>query len=144
MTIQIALWLDFLQRLWQTVIMCLIFSEVFFLGLKRSNICFYKVHSNPGFSSIKTVRICVECQIRPHCGSPSQLLRHVRHAAMTCHSPLLHCNKGWARSPLGCQTPVARQSVRRDGAPVSRPRVRPRTSFQSTPPPSISWNLVSI
>lgn len=72
-------------------------------------------------------------QTRPDSGSPSQLLWHVRHAGMPCHSPLLHCNKGWADSPLERQAQVARRDVRRDGAPVSRPRVHPQTFFQSRP-----------
>lgn len=102
--------------------------------------------SSPGwFSSIKIVQPCSKAtdgqrQTQPDSGSPSQLLWHVRHAGMPCHSPLLHCNKGWADSPLERQAQVARRDVRRDGAPVSRPRVHPQTSFQSIPsffsPPS--------
>lgn len=104
--------------------------------------------SSPGwFSSIKTVQPCSKAtdgrrQTRPDSGSPSQLLWHVRHAGMPRHSPLLHCNKGWADSPPERQAQVARRDVRRDGAPASRPRVHPQTSFQSSP--SSSWNLVSI
>lgn len=95
--------------------------------------------SSPGqFSSIKRVQPCSEAtdgqrQTRPNSGSPSQLLWHVRHAGVPCHSPLLHCNKGWADSPPEGRAQVARRDVRRDGAPVSRPRVRPQTSFQSSP-----------
>ncbi|KAK5909755.1 hypothetical protein CesoFtcFv8_003656 [Champsocephalus esox] len=53
-------------------------------------------------------------------------------------SPLLQCNKGWAHSPLELRALVARRDLRRDGAPDSRPRVHPQTSFQSSPPSSSS------
>lgn len=127
---------------WCTFSHRLIHQPLFVFSLKHN------LTSSPGwFSSIKRVQACSKAtdgqrQTRPDLGSPSQLLWHVRHAGMPCHSPLLHCNKGWADSPLERQTQVACRDVRRDGAPVSRPRVHPQTSFESVP--SSSWNLVSI
>lgn len=115
----------------------MIHRQLFVFSLKHD------LTSSPGqFSSIKTVQPCSKTtdglrQTRPDSGSPSQLLWHVRHAGMPCHSPLLHCNKGWANSPLERQAQVARRDVRRDGAPVWRPRVHPRPSFKAPPPFSL-------
>lgn len=70
------------------------FTDCFlFSSLKRN------LTSSPGqFPSIKNAP-ALELQmvnVRPEqiSGSPGQLLWHVRHAGMPCHSPLLRCNKG--------------------------------------------------
>lgn len=95
------------------------------------------------FSSIKTVRPCSKAtdgqrQTRPDSGSPSQLLWHVRHAGMPCHSPLLHCNKGWPDSPLERQAQVA--SWRREAwrSPSLKAKSAPQDLLSKQPLPSSS------
>lgn len=79
-------------------------------------------------SSLKTVWSCSKAtdgqrQTWLESRSLSQLLQRVRYAGMPCHSQL---QQRLIRLPrLEHEAQVACKDVRRDGAPVSRPRVHP-------------------